>query len=205
MAYTRSIPQASNQISISQGQILANFENIDSGVSGTGPGFARDHVTMVAGATGGLHLQVHAAQQAALPANATPAANEGTYYVSQTDSVAGTKAQAVFKSGDTSVTSILGCIKAWGIFSNPPLKDDGFNFHTVSRTGDGKYDIAFINQLPNDKYGVLVSCSMQPIFSVGGIAGVSNLTVHGFKINVRSLSADAGTDAYPTTFIVLQT
>jgi hypothetical protein len=146
------------------------------------------------------------AQQASLPVNATPAASEGTYYVSQTDSVAGTKAQAVFKSGDTAAASILGCIKAWGVFSAPPTRADGFNFGTVTRTGDGQYTITFTNPLPSATYGVLVSCRMvNGAFTVGGFAGVNNLLTTGFQINVHAISANAGTDAYPTTFVVFQT
>lgn len=58
MAYNRLIPQATDLISNSQAQLLANFQAIDSGITGTGVGFSRNHVTMSDTTNGGLHFRV---------------------------------------------------------------------------------------------------------------------------------------------------
>ncbi len=147
MSYDRDIPQSGTLLSTSQGDLLDNFREIDSGTSGTGPGLSRDHVTLSAGADAGRHLQAHMAQQASLPANATPAANEGTYYVSQTDTVGGTVSEAIFASGDIGALSLLSAVKAWGVFSSTTIRTDGFNFATVSQPigMKGRFNVTFTN------------------------------------------------------------
>lgn len=68
MAYNRSIPQATDLISNSQSQILGNFQAIDSGTTGTGAGFSRNHITMTDATNGGLHNRVDYYQAVASPA-----------------------------------------------------------------------------------------------------------------------------------------
>ncbi len=58
MAYKRNIPLATDLISNSQSDLETNFQTIDSGSTGTGPGFARNHVTMTDGTNGGLHSEI---------------------------------------------------------------------------------------------------------------------------------------------------
>lgn len=58
MAYNRSIPQSTDLISNSQSQILGNFQAIDSGTTGTGAGFSRNHITLTDATNGGLHNRV---------------------------------------------------------------------------------------------------------------------------------------------------
>lgn len=58
MVYNRGIPLSTDFLSTSQPQILGNFQTIDSGSTGTGPGFARNHITMTDGTNGGLHFRV---------------------------------------------------------------------------------------------------------------------------------------------------
>lgn len=58
MAYNDNIPQPTDLVSNSQPQILANFAAIDSGTTGTGIGFSRNHVTMTDTTNGGLHHRV---------------------------------------------------------------------------------------------------------------------------------------------------
>jgi hypothetical protein len=76
MAYNPNIPQPTNLISNSQGDILGNFTAIDSGATGTGIGFSRNHVTMTDGTNGGLHYKVDYNQPIASP---TPSSG-GTEY-----------------------------------------------------------------------------------------------------------------------------
>lgn len=58
MSYNNAIPQSTDLISNSQAQILGNFASIDSGTTGTGVGFSRNHVTMTDGTNGGLHNEI---------------------------------------------------------------------------------------------------------------------------------------------------
>ncbi len=68
MPYNRNIPQPTDLISNSQPQILGNFQTIDSGVTGTGVGFSRNHITMTNATNGGLHNRVDYYQAVASPA-----------------------------------------------------------------------------------------------------------------------------------------
>jgi len=67
MAYNRNIPQPTDLISNSQPSILGNFQTIDSGTTGTGVGFSRNHVTMTDATNGGLHNRVDYYQAVADP------------------------------------------------------------------------------------------------------------------------------------------
>lgn len=67
MSYNRNIPAATDLISNSQSQIQGNFQTIDSGTTGTGVGFARNHVTMTDGTNGGLHERVDYYQAVSSP------------------------------------------------------------------------------------------------------------------------------------------
>lgn len=58
MAYNRNIPQSTDLISNSQSDLLSNFQAIDSGTTGTGIGFSRNHVTLTDATNGGLHHEV---------------------------------------------------------------------------------------------------------------------------------------------------
>lgn len=58
MAYNRNIPNATDLISNSQAQLKSNFQAIDSGTTGTGAGFSRNHVTLTDGTNGGLHSKI---------------------------------------------------------------------------------------------------------------------------------------------------
>ena len=209
--YTPGIPQPTDLISNSQGQILGNFSTIDTGSTGrvSSPGnhgFSREHVTMTDAANGGLHAQATMLKQVSLPAPNAPAATYGTYYTSQTGSVPGNITEAVYKSGDsTGPVAILSAIKAWGVFGAGLTPLDGFNFASVAHGGGGLFTITFTNALLNANYAVLVSCNMKPGFIVGGIVGVNSLLVGSFQINVKSLSSTpSGADAYPISFVVLQ-
>ena len=61
MVYNRDIPQSTDLISISQSQILGNFQVIDDGAIG-GTGFSRNHVSMTQAVDGGLHYRIEFSQ-----------------------------------------------------------------------------------------------------------------------------------------------
>lgn len=59
MTYTRNVPLANDLISDSQAILEANTNIVDSGTTGTGTGFSRNHVTMTDGSgNGGLHNEI---------------------------------------------------------------------------------------------------------------------------------------------------
>lgn len=204
MVYNRNIPQSTDLISISQGQILGNFQTIDSGTTGTGVGFSREHITMTDATNGGLH------SKATMPdtASVSPPTSYGTYYASKTGSVPGNITEAVYKSGDgSSAVAILSATKAWGRFSSslpgPVSKIDGFNFASVTNPSTGVYNISFTNALPNSTYSVLVTVD-QLAFGNRSIAGATSLTVNGFTINVAAGGSSVGSPNGPINFMVLQ-
>ena len=67
MAYNRSIPQSTDLLSNNQSQILGNFQAIDSGTTGTGIGFSRNHITMTDATNGGLHNRIDFYQAVSSP------------------------------------------------------------------------------------------------------------------------------------------
>lgn len=81
MAYLRSIPQPSHNLSVSQGNILGNFQAIDSGTTGSAGaiGFSRNHVTMDDNTNGGLHYRVDYYQAVSDPVLATIGAASSLY------------------------------------------------------------------------------------------------------------------------------
>ncbi len=217
MSYNPLIPQATDLISVSQGEIQANFNAIDNGVSGTGIGFDREHISMTASSYGGMHIQATMPDNAALSAVGTPpintstaplgkppapAAGYGTYYASKTGTVGGTITEANYKSGDSSAISILSAVKAWGRFSGT-TKADGFNFASVTNSATGVYNITFTNDLPNAVYSVIATVD-QAAFANRAIVGATGLATTGFTLNVSSPSTPAGSPSGPVNFIVLQ-
>ena len=67
MVYNRNIPGPNDILSNSQSQLQANFQQIDSGTTGSGTGFSRNHVTLTDGTNGGLHNRVDFYQPVADP------------------------------------------------------------------------------------------------------------------------------------------
>jgi hypothetical protein len=201
MSYNPNIPQPTNLISQSQGQILANFTAIDS----TSYGFSREHITITNVTNGGLH------KLATMPdtASVTPGVGYGSYYASKTDTNAGTVTAAVYKSGDATSISILSSIKAWGIFVGSTLAiTDGFNFDSVTRVSasPGQYIITLTNALDSPIYGVLVATtgSISGANMIGGSTNAYKITdASHFQIYCKSLTATATVNA-DVTFAVFQ-
>lgn len=201
MAYLPNIPQPTDLVSDSQGDLLGNFTAIDTGTTATGQGFSREHVTMTDGTNGGLHVQATMINQAAL--SAPPAVNYGTYFTSKAGTVGGTITEAVYKSGDSTRVSILSAIKSWGVFTGT-TPADGFNFASVTNPSAGHYVVSFTNVLPNANYAVLVTSQMQSNFTSGSIIGIDARGVGGFQINDRALTGAFGGGSNPISFVVIQ-
>lgn len=58
MVYKNNKPEATDLLATSQGDLLGNFAAIDSGTTGLGAGFSRNHVTLTDATNGGLHNRV---------------------------------------------------------------------------------------------------------------------------------------------------
>jgi hypothetical protein len=106
MAYIRSIPQPGDLISVSQGQILGNFQAIDSGTTQNGFGFSRNHVTMTDATNGGLHNRIDFYQNISAP---TPSGYVGALYPANISSAS--ELQYTNAGGSTQITS--GSLPIW--------------------------------------------------------------------------------------------
>ena len=198
--YDPSIPQPTDLLSTSQGELLTNFTQLNSQ-------FGVEHTPFNNGGSNGDGLHLQATMPNVAAPSPTPNTGYGTYYGSKTGTLAGTITEAVYISGDAANATnvaILSAIKAWGTFtaSNPTATAvDGFNFGSVAYLTVGNYDVTFTNALPNTHYGVLATCGQ------GGSANanvmVRNLSTSGFRIIVSTGNPPV-TDYPPITFMVLQ-
>ncbi len=82
MVYNNNIPQPSNNLSVSQGDLLGNFGT--QGIDSTTFGFSRDHTTMTDATNGGTHKKSTYVEQVAGP---TTIANQMAVYCKEVSSV----------------------------------------------------------------------------------------------------------------------
>lgn len=195
MTFNPAIPQPTNLISVSQGQVLTNFSQLNTQ-------FGVDHSPFYTGSANGtgFHKQVTSPAQASVSASA----GSGVYYTSMVGTLGGTTTQAVYKSGDVTPVSLLSGVKAWGTIDNTGLRLDSFNIASVTLGATGNYTVAFTNALSNANYAVIATPRLNNTFGNGGIIGYDSLSTSGFQINIRALTGGAvGANAY-FSFIVLQ-
>jgi hypothetical protein len=185
--YTQNIPQGGDNLSVSQGQILANFQTLDTA-------FGVDHTKFSVVPDQGFHKQATMANQAF--AAVSPAPGFGALFTSMAGTTGGTKTEAVYKRDGLGGVSILSAIKAWGIYDGLGTAVDGFNFDKATFFG-GTFDatVEFLVDLPNAEYvvfGTVLDTVAHDVF-------YSTQTVHQFKLNVSHVGA-------PTywAFLVLQ-
>ena len=124
MTYNRDIPAANDLISVSQGQIQGNFQTIDSGTTGTGVGFSRNHVTMTDATNGGLHERVDFYENVSAPSitgfvsSLYPRSTGGASQLFFKNGVAEYQVSGPITAASTGVAPIFGGFKfAWGIQS----------------------------------------------------------------------------------------
>lgn len=158
-----AIPQPTDNISSSQGQLLQNNGVIDSASNG----FTREHITMTDTTLGGLHRQVTMLNLATLssPPSAPPLAGYGTYWTTKAN-VFGSTTQGVYKSGDTASIAITSGVKAWGYFTQSAgviTMVDGYNFDSTTLTYNsiGNYTLKFLTALPDANFGANVSAGLK--------------------------------------------
>ncbi len=140
MAYDQDIPQPEDVLSQSQGQILANFQSINS----ESVGFGVDHVKFNAISSQGQHKQVTLNTFGAAPFSV---ASNQSYIYSANASTAGTQLRyqpSVVNFGVPISPRVIGRIKASGagwVQDNGPF-GAGTNFNTADPSG-GSFDPVF--------------------------------------------------------------
>lgn len=202
-SYTTNIPQGTNNISTSQGQILQNFQVLDSGATPVYTGFTKEHITMTDVTDGGLHKQVTMFNVASIVA---PAAGYARLYASKTGSFGAATTELIAQNGDSSALGVVGAIKAWGVFGvasgGPTTMQDSFNC-TVAWLSTGVYQVTFSVAMPSTLYSVLVSSNFTITASAPAICSFYSRTLNGFQIQTSNTSG-AARDATPVSFMVLQ-
>lgn len=175
MAYDSSIPQATDLISTSQGDILANFTAIDPGTTDTGIGFARNHITMTDATNGGLHNRVDYYAAVTSP---TISGFTSSAYAKTTSSIS----EFFYKNGtaDTQITS-SGLTASSGEGFIPGGLQIRVGTTSISTGGNA---VVFSTAFPTGALGVWMT-------NAGSTAGVANvnsgtLTVSGFTASCIS-------------------
>jgi len=198
-SYNASIPQATDNPSVSQGQILTNMSSISGLIS-------EDHIGFNT-ANGGLHEQV------TLPANNVPGAQSGlasTIY--SNPGVANTNASMLFfKNSQATVGApalLLSCIRAYASFNgqggNPITTTQKWNVTSIGHSGTGHYEITIDSgALTGSSFGVLSNAGTA---SNGAILN-SNYAITGantFTISTYQYESFALRDSNVVTFVVFQ-
>lgn len=195
MSFNPNIPQSTDLISQSQGQILTNFAQSNTI-------FDVDHFTFndAAAADRGKHRQSTYPELGAAP---TTIANEGAVFT-----LAGTaETELYFRRESNGEQVQLSIIRAWANFfwnGAAIVINDSFNISSITRSGNGTYVVNFTKNMRNALYTVLTSTQMTTAFTTGGIAGVGTLAASNFQLNVKSLTAASGVDVNPISFVVIQ-
>jgi len=150
MAYLNNIPNATDMLAVSQSQIKENFAQLETQ-------FIVDHDSLlVAGATG-KHRKITLPEYA-VAADPVSAVNEGIIYTKNS----GTQPELYYReesAGDiiqlTSNGYPFSFIKSF-VFINAAgiIQGTAFNVASVTRVGEGTYNIVFTNNLADANYVV---------------------------------------------------
>lgn len=182
MVYNRNIPGPNDILSNSQSQLQANFQQIDSGTTGTGTGFSRNHVTLTDGTNGGLHNRVDFYQPVADP---TVTGFAGSVYVKN---VAGIP--QLFYANSSLVTQLTGITGAAGSGTVTIPGGIVLKWGTVSVAAGFTNTITFPVPFPGNCFSVVVSpntTSVAPSTSTLTVQA-SNFTVNNFLLTKSSTS-----------------
>lgn len=186
MAYNRNIPASTDLISNSQPQIQANFQAIDSGVTGTGVGFSRNHITITDATNGGLHNRVDFYQNLSDPTvsgfvssvypKSISAASELCFSNSTgvlTQITSG--ALPIWKGGTTGTSGVVTSTNGSSGALNLP---NGIQFRWGSQSvNTGGTPIAYSSRFTTGSYSV----TLTPQTSTSRGAAVNSVTADGFN------------------------
>lgn len=198
MTYLPNIPQPGDLISVSQNDILVNFQQLNAVY--TADHYAYNDAT----ANAQRHRQVRLPELAAAPA---AAADMGSVY---TADVAGIT--ELFYRYDNSATPAsrimqLSCIKAWcrfnGTLATPIAIIDGMNVTNVTRpVGVGTYQVNFARPLGNANFIVLVNIGV--VFPAPTlITNITATTVNDCTFEVRRTLNSALNDATIVNVLII--
>lgn len=175
-SYNANIPQATDVIASSQGQILTNFQSIGASNSWT----TQDHYGFSTG-TDGQHKQLNFPSNGSLGTMTSLASG----VVTAPGSASNTTSQLFFKNATATVP--ISAMQAFAYVTNGTSAtctiSNGYNVSSVTLSGT-TYTVTLSITLPSANYAVIVTG--------GGVtAGVSSQTTSSFQLQFRASSAIA--------------
>ncbi len=182
MVYNRNIPGPNDILSNSQSQLQANFQQIDSGTTGSGTGFSRNHVTLTDGTNGGLHNRVDFYQPVADP---SISGFTGSLYVKTVGGLS-----QLFFANSSLVTQLTGITGAAGSGTVTIPGGIVLKWGTVSVPAGFTNTITFPVAFPANCYAVVVSINTTTVSPSADTLTVqaSNFTVNNFLLTKSSTS-----------------
>jgi len=188
MTYQPNIPQATDIISVSQGDLLVNFQQLNT-VYGT------DHYAYDSGVNVGLHQHVTLPDTTATPP--TPAASQGAIYGKTTAAVTVPYYRRDGLAGAPEFSMLP--IRAFGIFSGAGATLNALNC-TATRTGAGLFDVNIsANVVSGTSYLVIPSIGITTL-NANRMVFYNNVSAIKTQLAFRN---SAGTLLDPDTFSII--
>ncbi len=190
MAYNDNIPNSGDLISPSQGQIKANFQAIDSATFG----FARNHVALTDGTSGGLHKRIDYFASAADPSlsgfvsslYARGASSELFYYNASGATQITSAALPIWKGGLGGSSGVITDTNAGNGAMNFP---NGIQFRWGSASvNTGGTTVNYSSAFSTGTYSVVLT----PVSNTSRTAAENNIGASGFT----AYSENNGTTMY---------
>lgn len=218
MTYNPNIPQAGDLISISQGDLLTNFQQIDIKYGTSGDHYAFSN-TSAAEQNRHAKVTLPALPTATAPGNAipTPAAGEGAIFATSLTSGAPpiTTTYPFWKRDGIATPYPMAANKAYATFilrnsNGVATLVDSFNITSITRTALGTYTVQLLTALPFQsgvkEYSIL--------FGLGGPAAAATIvtmatyestTSNSFVIKLTSSAGSNDLTGNRLSFNVIQT
>lgn len=195
--YNPIIPQPTDNLSTSQGQILGNFTQLNTQ-------FAVNHTAFNTGSGNGDGKHKFVTLPGTSSDPFTPLTAEGIVYTKTATSIT----KLLYVNERLTSLYLLNCVKAWGVFNGATVgtnaPTDGYNVTSVQRTGVGTYVVTMTIALPNADYAVIASGQTPSNFGTAASPGISTRTTTTFQINCVDAVNIGGLDSNPISFAVIQ-
>jgi len=191
MSFNANIPLSTDDPSVSQGQILTNFQQLDTI-------FGNNHITFTAGSNNGKHNFCQFPEQGAAPATAV---NENAVYSADT----GTQPDLHYRpeNNGTAVRLTGGGITAaaYCTFTGAgALSANSFNITGVVRNGLGSYTITFTRNFANTNFVVSSTVSIN---DGTAMSSTYSITKNAANINIVTRRTNTGNLVDPGTIEVI--
>ncbi len=164
MAWNPALPAYVSKLALSPGYIQSNWNAIDSGTTGIGTGFTRNHVTMSDNTNGGLHSRVDFYQAVASPSIAG--------FISSCYPKTATHVELFYKNTtqDIQITnSVLLASNGEGMIPGGLLIKSGNGF--------GLSPVTYTNPFPNGVVSInITGFSNNAVWSVAATTGLNGVT-----------------------------